>query len=234
MDVGWYYWANKFSTKKNRCKWAPLKFGSHQISYVKEIYLKISTFFYFFCKYYPQCLPTLPQMWSIKSLPISTPEWKLSFFVHFFADISLPSISTNTFHAFLLSLSLSATPPLMAPANSLLSAAEGCGLGGPLSRIRNPRCRNGVVMKRRARLDRRVRPRNAVERKVRTLKKLIPNCEFTGVERLFRETADYIAALQMRVKVMQIVVDAMSGADDEWDEIFLFVYVCKKGRDNTI
>ncbi|KAH6823907.1 transcription factor UPBEAT protein [Perilla frutescens var. hirtella] len=83
-------------------------------------------------------------------------------------------------------------------------------------KIRNSRYRNGVVvMKRRARLDRRVRPRNAVERKVRTLKKLIPNCESMGVERLFRETADYIMALQMRVKVMQIVVDAFSVSDDE-------------------
>lgn len=49
MDVGWYYWANKFSTKNNRCKRAPLKFGSHQNS-KQEIYLKFQLFFFFFKK----------------------------------------------------------------------------------------------------------------------------------------------------------------------------------------
>ncbi|KAL3652946.1 hypothetical protein CASFOL_002627 [Castilleja foliolosa] len=72
------------------------------------------------------------------------------------------------------------------------------------------RCRC-VGMKRRARLDR----RNSIERKVKILKKLVPNCESSiGVERLFSETADYILALEMRVKVMQSVVNVISGSDE--------------------
>ncbi|GER42810.1 basic helix-loop-helix (bHLH) DNA-bindingsuperfamily protein [Striga asiatica] len=75
-----------------------------------------------------------------------------------------------------------------------------------------------VSMRRKARLDRRVIGlRNPVERKVRILKKLVPNCESSdiGVEELFRETADYIMALEMRVKVMQIMVNVITGAGDE-------------------
>ncbi|KAL8457366.1 hypothetical protein ACS0TY_035283 [Phlomoides rotata] len=56
--------------------------------------------------------------------------------------------------------------------------------------------------------------RNAIEGKVTTLQKLVPNCESEGVEGLFREIADYIMALEMRVKVMQIMVDLLSGCDD--------------------
>ncbi|EYU46826.1 hypothetical protein ABFS82_04G005900 [Erythranthe guttata] len=77
------------------------------------------------------------------------------------------------------------------------------------------RSRRSMVMKRRARLDRCIRPINAIERKVRILKKLIPNSEYMGVETLFRETADYIVALQMRAKAMQIMVDALSASADE-------------------
>ncbi|CAI9774272.1 unnamed protein product [Fraxinus pennsylvanica] len=73
-------------------------------------------------------------------------------------------------------------------------------------------------MKKRALLDRSRRPvvpaGNQIQRKVRTLKKLIPNCELMGLDRLFRETADYIIALQMRVKVMQIMVNVFSGSDE--------------------
>ncbi|XP_057782242.1 transcription factor UPBEAT1 [Salvia miltiorrhiza] len=105
----------------------------------------------------------------------------------------------------------------MAAANSVL---DDCELAMPLCRsrkLRSARCRNGgaAVMMRRAERRRRGSPRNAVERKVRTLKKLIPNCESMGVERLFRETAEYIVALQRRVKVMQTVVDALSSASDD-------------------
>ncbi|KAL8498682.1 hypothetical protein ACS0TY_021861 [Phlomoides rotata] len=60
--------------------------------------------------------------------------------------------------------------------------------------------------------------RNAIEGKVTTLQKLVPNCESGGVEGLFREIADYIMALEMRVKVMQIMVDLLSGCDDGDDE----------------
>ncbi|KAL0459788.1 UNVERIFIED_CONTAM: Transcription factor UPBEAT1 [Sesamum latifolium] len=82
-----------------------------------------------------------------------------------------------------------------------------------------------IVMKRRARLDRCIiRPHRpniiihaGVERKLRILKKLIPNSETMGTESVLRETADYILALQMRVQVMKIMVDVLSSAshDDE-------------------
>ncbi|CAI9767868.1 unnamed protein product [Fraxinus pennsylvanica] len=83
--------------------------------------------------------------------------------------------------------------------------------------IKNIKSRR-ILMKRRAVLDRSRRPvgpaRNQIERKVKTLKKLIPNCDSMRLDRLFRETADYIIALQMRVKVMQIMVNVFSGSDD--------------------
>ncbi|KAI3460743.1 hypothetical protein Pfo_017406 [Paulownia fortunei] len=119
-------------------------------------------------------------------------------------------------------------PPLLSSLES--HSKEKCGFSNPLWRkpglefqsrrkcfsqqMNNRR----IFMKRRARFDRSIRPRNPIERKVRILKKLIPNCthQSMGVERLFGETADYIVALQMRVKVMQIMVDALSsGSDDE-------------------
>ncbi|OMO81545.1 hypothetical protein COLO4_23526 [Corchorus olitorius] len=59
---------------------------------------------------------------------------------------------------------------------------------------------------------------NPIEKKIKTLKKLIPNndeLEPMGLDGLFRETADYILSLQMRVKVMQIMVKVLTGSDDE-------------------
>ncbi|CAK9152878.1 unnamed protein product [Ilex paraguariensis] len=58
------------------------------------------------------------------------------------------------------------------------------------------------------------RPRSAVEKKVKTLKKLIPDGESMGLDGLFRETADYILSLQMRVRVMQIMVKVLSDSDE--------------------
>ncbi|KAL4558897.1 hypothetical protein LXL04_037102 [Taraxacum kok-saghyz] len=53
-----------------------------------------------------------------------------------------------------------------------------------------------------------------IERKVRTLKKLIPNGESSvGLDGLFIETAEYISELQMRVRIMQAVVDALSSPE---------------------
>ncbi|CAN0885333.1 Transcription factor UPBEAT1 [Linum grandiflorum] len=50
-----------------------------------------------------------------------------------------------------------------------------------------------------------------VERRVRALKKLIPNGESMGtVEGLFRETADYILGLEMRVRLMQIMLQGLT------------------------
>ncbi|XP_073054088.1 uncharacterized protein [Primulina eburnea] len=72
------------------------------------------------------------------------------------------------------------------------------------------------IMRRRTRLDRCIirKPRiHSIERKVRMLKKLVPNCESMGsVERLFKETTEYILALQTRVKLMQIAADVLSGS----------------------
>jgi len=74
-----------------------------------------------------------------------------------------------------------------------------------------------ILMKRRARAEgSTVRSGYGIERRVRTLKKLIPNSESMGLDGLFRETADYILSLQMRVKVMQIMVKVLTGSDDEY------------------
>lgn len=54
------------------------------------------------------------------------------------------------------------------------------------------------------------RPTSGFQRRVRTLKKLVPNSDCMGLDGLFTETADYILSLQMRVKVMQIMVKVLS------------------------
>ncbi|KAJ7973090.1 transcription factor UPBEAT1 [Quillaja saponaria] len=78
----------------------------------------------------------------------------------------------------------------------------------------------GILMKRRrACLEgsrRRGRTTNGIKRRVRTLKKLIPTSDDSmGLDGLFRETADYILSLQMRVRMMQVMVKVLSGSDDE-------------------
>lgn len=74
-----------------------------------------------------------------------------------------------------------------------------------------------VLMKRVARVEGSTRRAGyGVGRRVRTLKKLIPNGESLGLDGLFRETADYILSLQMRVRVMQIMVKVLTGSDDEY------------------
>ncbi|KAK4367252.1 hypothetical protein RND71_015132 [Anisodus tanguticus] len=70
------------------------------------------------------------------------------------------------------------------------------------------RCRS-VLMKRRVCVEGSRRSENEFGRKVRVLKKLIPNCEDLGLEGLFRETADYILALAMSVKLMQVMVNVL-------------------------
>ncbi|KAL2556485.1 transcription factor UPBEAT1 [Forsythia ovata] len=82
-----------------------------------------------------------------------------------------------------------------------------------IGHIKNRKSRR-ILMKRRALLVRSRRHRSQIERKVRTLKKLIPNCESMGLDRLFTETADYIIALQIRVKIMQIMVNVFSASDE--------------------
>ncbi|KAG6787023.1 hypothetical protein NC652_007064 [Populus alba x Populus x berolinensis] len=74
-----------------------------------------------------------------------------------------------------------------------------------------------ILMKRRARAEgSSTRAGYGIERRVRTLKKLIPDSESMGLDGLFRETADYILSLQMRVRVMQIMVKVLTGSDDEY------------------
>ncbi|GAB4830594.1 hypothetical protein Ancab_020360 [Ancistrocladus abbreviatus] len=69
-----------------------------------------------------------------------------------------------------------------------------------------------ILMKRRATQEgSRRRHVDRIEEKVRILKKLIPNTNSGGLEGLFRDAANYIMSLQMRVRVMQIMVDALSG-----------------------
>ncbi|KAK6937254.1 hypothetical protein RJ641_030762 [Dillenia turbinata] len=58
------------------------------------------------------------------------------------------------------------------------------------------------------------RPINGIERRVQTLKKLVPNSESMGLDGLFQETADYILSLQMRVKVMRAMVRVLTDSDE--------------------
>ncbi|CAO2826658.1 unnamed protein product [Amaranthus hypochondriacus] len=56
---------------------------------------------------------------------------------------------------------------------------------------------------------------NGIEKRVKTLKRLIPNNgKSQGLDGLFRDTASYIISLQMRVRVMQILVDVLENSQD--------------------
>ncbi|MBA0575594.1 hypothetical protein Golob_027908 [Gossypium lobatum] len=55
---------------------------------------------------------------------------------------------------------------------------------------------------------------NPFQKKVKTLKKLIPNKKSMGLGGLFRDTAEYIMCLQMRVKVVQIMVKVLTGSNE--------------------
>ncbi|KMT09994.1 hypothetical protein BVRB_5g122090 [Beta vulgaris subsp. vulgaris] len=67
-----------------------------------------------------------------------------------------------------------------------------------------------VLMKRRRSSMIRRRDENGIRSKVQTLKSLIPKRESDqGLDGLFRDTASYIMSLQMRVRVMQIMVDVL-------------------------
>ncbi|VVB03596.1 unnamed protein product [Arabis nemorensis] len=55
------------------------------------------------------------------------------------------------------------------------------------------------------------RPCRAIHRRVKTLKELVPNTKTSeGLDGLFRQTADYIMALEMKVRVMQTLVQVLS------------------------
>ena len=69
-------------------------------------------------------------------------------------------------------------------------------------------------MKRRAVLEGSRRFRSyGVSRRVRTLRRLVPNTQSMGLDGLFTETAGYIMRLQMRVEVMKAMVDVLSTCD---------------------
>nr|XP_004496369.1 transcription factor UPBEAT1-like [Cicer arietinum] len=54
-----------------------------------------------------------------------------------------------------------------------------------------------------------------IQRRVRTLKSLIPNSDDSiGLDGLFRETANYILSLQTRVRVMQVMVEVLNESDE--------------------
>ncbi|KAK8657370.1 hypothetical protein V6N13_035611 [Hibiscus sabdariffa] len=53
---------------------------------------------------------------------------------------------------------------------------------------------------------------NPIVNKLKTLKRLVPSNDSTGSDGLFRDTAEYILALQMRVRVMQIMVEVLTGS----------------------
>ncbi|PON61749.1 hypothetical protein PanWU01x14_144080 [Parasponia andersonii] len=56
---------------------------------------------------------------------------------------------------------------------------------------------------------------NGIVRRVQTLKRLVPTSRRSeGLDGLFRETADYILSLQMRVRVMHIMVKVLSGSEE--------------------
>ncbi|XP_060174658.1 transcription factor UPBEAT1 [Lycium barbarum] len=80
--------------------------------------------------------------------------------------------------------------------------------------IKGKRCKS-ILMKRRVRVEGSRRSENEIGRKVRVLKKLIPDSDDFDLEGLFRETADYILALEMRVRVMQVMVNVLSPSNSD-------------------
>ncbi|KAE8009320.1 hypothetical protein FH972_005764 [Carpinus fangiana] len=123
----------------------------------------------------------------------------------------------------LVSLDMKGTTMLQANDHQQIScSANGSSLGkkqrrssGGHVKITSKRRPTKVLMKRMARVGSRNHANAAVGRRVRTLKRLIPNGESMGsLDGLFREAADYIFSLQMRVRVMQIMVNALTNSDE--------------------
>lgn len=67
-----------------------------------------------------------------------------------------------------------------------------------------------ILMKRRGGSRRGV---NGIQRRVRKLKRLLPNSDSMELDGLFKETADYILSLQTKVRVMQVMVEVFTGSD---------------------
>ncbi|KAM7521395.1 hypothetical protein LguiA_011297 [Lonicera macranthoides] len=85
----------------------------------------------------------------------------------------------------------------------------------PLQILKNKRSRRALGRMRGACIEVSRRPREGMQSKVRTLKKLVPNTKAMGLDGLFRETADYILCLQMKVKVMQAMFNLLSAGSEE-------------------
>lgn len=89
---------------------------------------------------------------------------------------------------------------------------EGSDEGMMMNRRRMEQRKSKILMKRRrARFVEGCRSRSrrrgmGMRTRVRTLKRLIPNTQSMNLDGLFRETAQYILALQTRVRVMQIML----------------------------
>ncbi|XXG84540.1 hypothetical protein AAC387_Pa10g2043 [Persea americana] len=73
--------------------------------------------------------------------------------------------------------------------------------------------RSNALMKSRALIKGSRRSMGGVERRVRTLQKLLPNVQSMDMDGLFMEAADYILCLEMQVKVMQIMVMVLSNSN---------------------
>ncbi|XXG84529.1 hypothetical protein AAC387_Pa10g2032 [Persea americana] len=73
--------------------------------------------------------------------------------------------------------------------------------------------RSNALMMSRALIKGSRRSMGGVERRVRTLQKLLPNVKSMDMEGLLMEAADYILRLEMQVKVMQIMVKVLSNSN---------------------
>lgn len=51
-------------------------------------------------------------------------------------------------------------------------------------------------------------------KRIRRLRKMIPKSESMELNGLFKETADYIVWLQMKVRMMQALVHILNGSDE--------------------
>ncbi|KAM0957664.1 hypothetical protein ACFX13_026374 [Malus domestica] len=84
--------------------------------------------------------------------------------------------------------------------------------------VRNKRSPRRRILKKKktgTRLQSASRRYIGIKRRVKTLKGLIPNSDdSTGLDGLFRDTADYILSLQTRVRLMQIMVQAFAAGSD--------------------
>ncbi|CAL9237270.1 unnamed protein product [Arabidopsis halleri] len=81
--------------------------------------------------------------------------------------------------------------------------------------MRRQRARRALVKKimirPRKSLEASRRPCRAIQGRVKTLKELVPNTKTSqGLDGLFRQTADYILALEMKVRVMQTMVQVLT------------------------